>query len=306
MAAHAQKRRLEEDAPKSKQKVRVKKQVEYHSSSEDDCKNEDAALDMSKAQTPSAGVKSGPKPILKQSRSGPKRLTMESHEDEAEDADTHDTTLSELALNTALNTAVPEDEDASEEMTDDEPAIEGSEPDSASESEKSTNSSNAMRAKKKRNDPDAFATSISKILETKLSSSKRQDPVLSRSKSAAEAQRSLADTKIDEKARQQIRAEKKQSLENGRIRDVLGLQNPGVDTGAVQEKEKRLKKVAQRGVVKLFNAVRAAQAKAEEAERNAKMEGVVGSRQREEKVNELSKQGFLDLISRGGKANLTA
>lgn len=35
--------------------------------------------------------------------------------------------------------------------------------------------------------------------------------------------------------------------------------------------------------------------------KQAKSEGVVGMRQREERVNEMSKQGFLDLISSGGK-----
>ncbi|KAI7709467.1 hypothetical protein KC353_g10333, partial [Hortaea werneckii] len=78
-------------------------------------------------------------------------------------------------------------------------------------------------------------------------------------------------------------------------------ESESVDTGAVLEDEKRLKKTAQRGVVKLFNAVRAAQVKAEEAMKQAKSEGVVGMRQREERVNEMSKQGFLDLISSGGK-----
>ena len=81
----------------------------------------------------------------------------------------------------------------------------------------------------------------------------------------------------------------------------MGLETEGVDTGKVLEEEKKLKKTAQRGVVRLFNAVRAAQVKAEEAARSARSEGVVGMQKREERVNEMSKQGFLDLISSGGK-----
>jgi len=66
------------------------------------------------------------------------------------------------------------------------------------------------------------------------------------------------------------------------------------------ELEKRLRKTAQRGVVKLFNAVRAAQVKGEEAAREARAKGLVGQGRREEKVNEMSKKGFLDLIAGGG------
>ena len=73
-------------------------------------------------------------------------------------------------------------------------------------------------------------------------------------------------------------------------------------SGAILEEEKRLKKTAQRGVIKLFNAVRAAQVKAEQGERQQKEQNVVGMQKREERVNELSKEGFLDLLSRGGKS----
>ncbi|TKA64392.1 hypothetical protein B0A55_10376 [Friedmanniomyces simplex] len=165
----------------------------------------------------------------------------------------------------------------------------------------SVTSSEALRTKKKRNDPSAFATSISKILDTKLTTTKRSDPVLSRSKSAADANKTLADNKLEARARAQIRAERKAALDKGRVKDILALETEGVDTGSVLEEEKRLKKTAQRGVVKLFNAVRAAQVKGEEAMREAKREGVVGMTRREERVNEMSKQGFLDLISSGGK-----
>jgi hypothetical protein len=41
---------------------------------------------------------------------------------------------------------------------------------------------------------------------------------------------------------------------------------------------------------------------AEEGARQAREEGVVGRQQREERVNEMSKEGFLELISKGGKS----
>ncbi|KAK0291948.1 pre-60S ribosomal particles component [Friedmanniomyces endolithicus] len=165
----------------------------------------------------------------------------------------------------------------------------------------SATSSSVPRAQKKRNDPSAFATSITKILDTKLTTTKRVDPVLSRSKSASDANKTLADNKLEARARAQIRAERKAALDRGRVKDVLALETEGVETGGVLEEEKRLKKTAQRGVVKLFNAVRAAQVKGEQAMRDAKREGVVGMERRDERVSEMSKQGFLDLISAGGK-----
>ncbi|KAJ5665282.1 uncharacterized protein N7477_007730 [Penicillium maclennaniae] len=147
----------------------------------------------------------------------------------------------------------------------------------------------------KRNDPAAFSTSISKILSTKLPSSARADPVLSRSKYAAQLSSEHAEQKLDNAARAKMRAEKKEELDRGRVRDVLGIES-GL-AGDVAEDEKRLRKMAQRGVVKLFNAVRAAQVRGEEAAKGERQKGTVGLGEREKAVNEVSKQGFLELIN---------
>lgn len=63
--------------------------------------------------------------------------------------------------------------------------------------------------------------------------------------------------------------------------------------------ERRLRKTAHRGVIMLFRAVREAQERATQAEEVVKKEGIIGSH-RQEKVNEMSKQGFLDLIAGAG------
>lgn len=176
------------------------------------------------------------------------------------------------------------------------------------------------RHKSKRNDPAAFATSLSKILSTKLSTSRRADPVLARSAEAQEASRKIVDSALETKARRRMREAKRLAMEKGRVRDVLiagsgTTKQLNIITGEVEEvkdekkkettqeilgTERRLRKVAQRGVVKLFNAVRAAQVKASEAENRARNEGVVGVKRREEKVTEMSRKGFLDLIASGG------
>lgn len=178
--------------------------------------------------------------------------------------------------------------------------LEASDPEEASDLE--GESSAAPHAKRKRNDPAAFATSISKILSSKLTTTKRTDPVLARSASATAASSALLDARLASKARSKLREEKKAALDRGRVKDVLGVDTTETSSAAaVGAVEKRLKKTAQRGVIKLFNAVRAAQVKAEEAAREARKEGVVGMQKREERVVEMSKQGFLDMIASGGK-----
>ncbi|KAL4722737.1 pre-60S ribosomal particles component [Fusarium chlamydosporum] len=194
----------------------------------------------------------------------------------------------------------PEAESDEEEDEDDD---EGSDDD---EDEDMDGESTNKRKKSKRNDPNAFATSLSKILSTKLSTSKRSDPVLARSAAAHEASKAAVDNALESKARKQLREQKKRAFEKGRVKDVLVATTNATtgeletSTSEIMETERRLRKVAQRGVVKLFNAVRAAQVKAVEAEKGTRKEGVIGMKKREEKVNEMSKKGFLELIASGG------
>ena len=159
------------------------------------------------------------------------------------------------------------------------------------------------RVTSKRNDPEAFSKSMSKILSTKLSQSARKDPVLSRSRQAAEASSSLANERLEKKAKAKLRADKREEKDRGRVKDVLGLDSG--KAGELAEEEKRLRKIAQRGVVKLFNAVRAAQVRGEQAAKEQQKKGTVGITSREEKVKEMSKQGFLDLIT-GSMKNKSA
>ncbi|KAL6835174.1 Rrp15p domain-containing protein [Trichoderma camerunense] len=163
----------------------------------------------------------------------------------------------------------------------------------------------AAKTKSKRNDPTAFATSLSKILSTKLSASKRSDPVLSRSAAAHEASKVAVDIALEQKARRKLKEQKRVALEKGRIKDILVATvdesgEPEMTTSEMLAIEKTLRKTAQRGVIRMFNAVRASQVLAAEAERAVRKEGVIGHKTREEKVNEMSKKGFLDLIASGG------
>jgi hypothetical protein len=180
-----------------------------------------------------------------------------------------------------------------------------SEPDSEPESDAPTD---ASRKRPKRDDPSAFATSLSKILHSKLSTAKRADPLLARSKVASTARREVVDARVEAKARHKLRDERRALFERGRVRDVLGVAGAGgagraggiASAAEITERERQLKKIAQRGVVKLFNAVRAAQVQGEQAAADAKKAGIISAKDREARVNEMSKQGFLDLIAAGG------
>ncbi|KAF2140117.1 uncharacterized protein K452DRAFT_299516 [Aplosporella prunicola CBS 121167] len=275
----ALKRRRTEQNLKNKKTKRVRRQTNYHSSSEDESADEHDApvAEVKPAQQPK--LKSAIKakaPAKKQEQPEPE--TEESEEEEVEDDEFPEEDL---------------EADAASDEGLDESDAEGSDGDAAE--------SMTGRTKKKRNDPDMFATSMQKILGTKLTTSKRADPILSRSKTAEQASKELIDARLDAKARHKIRDEKKHLLDKGRVKDVMGLESSETSTAAIVEQEKRLKKTAQRGVVKLFNAVRAAQVKGEEAARQSKKTGVVGMGKREDKVTEMSKKGFLDLIAGGGK-----
>jgi len=232
-----------------------------------------------------------------------------SEEDEAPDTDFQAVNLQdsdEEGLDTAdlVGAESEEDdepapvEDLEEEVTD----ASNSDSELSGSDDDEENDNPNLTKKRKRNDPEAFATS-------KLSTSKRSDPVLSRSVNAIQVSKEITDLALEKKARHKLRSEKREALDKGRVKDVLGAstafdaangKGQGVSVQETMELEKKLRKTAQRGVVKLFNAVRAAQIKGEEAAKEARTKGLVGTGRREERVNEMSKKGFLDLIAGGG------
>lgn len=285
-------KRTAEHLHKAKKPKRFRKQKNYHSSSEDEDEDDvdDAGADFAPVNMDDSDaneeVEVPAAPVTKNKKSAPPSKKPE--DEDIEDAED----LDDEALDEDLADEIDLEDDS---MADDS---------EASEAESDANTRGPVKAKK-RNDPTAFATSMSKILSSKLSTSKRSDPVLSRSVDASTANRELTDSRLELKAKQKLRAERKAALERGRVTDVLGINTEGVSAAEIQEREKRLKKTAQRGVVKLFNAVRAAQVQADVAREQARKEGVVGMAQREERINEMSKKSFLDLIAKGGKKGAT-
>lgn len=328
MAGTTYKKRSRDDAPKSKTARPFKKQKQqqaYHSESEDDA--DDAQdfqavnlLDSDEEDIHNAQVDDG----------------ADSQSDSGSDGSASDKEVrAPPQKNKKAREAPPSDDESERDIEgeegggdndeysdlDDEPSSDEA---AGSGGEQEIGEDGAARTtkrnfKSKRNDPDAFANSMSKILNAKVSTKNRADPVLARDPSAQEAGRQAVDSKLESKARKMLREKKRLAMEKGRVRDVLVATNgtfsninpvtgqvmkdtDGETTGQVLETEKRLRKVAQRGVVQLFNAFRTAQAKAVEAERAAKKEGVLGVDRKKSKVTEMSKKGFLDLIASGGGA----
>ncbi|KAF2865704.1 Rrp15p-domain-containing protein [Massariosphaeria phaeospora] len=280
-----------------KQRKNIKRQRWYHSSSDE----EGGALDAPRRAAPVEPVapvpveiivKEDPKPVkplpkLKAKITAKKVIQpAPTAEDSASSEDGGDD-----ALPDAMDSELDEDEDDSD----------GDSSDASDGSEMSETSTNNPRKVRKRNDPEAFATSMSRILNTKLTTQKRAEPILSRSRDAQFTHKALADQKLTQKANRQLLAEKRAAMEKGRVKDVLGLENPEVTTAEITAKEKALRRTAQKGVIKLFNAVRAAQVKAEQAEKEAREAGILGMAKREDTVKEMSKQGFLEMITGGQK-----
>ncbi|KAI9462476.1 Rrp15p-domain-containing protein [Lactarius psammicola] len=117
------------------------------------------------------------------------------------------------------------------------------------------------------------------------------------------------DEKLELKARKLLKGEKKSKEEVGRIKDVIG--------GWGGESERTLRKVAQRGVVKLFNAIQQSQASASVAEKELKSTRGSGkptlpapsfdkkSKTKNKDILPLDKDNFMEMIRSGGVVSKT-
>jgi hypothetical protein len=269
-ASQSRKRKVEElrRGKSGRPKKRVRKQTEYHSSSDE--------------LEPTSEGGFVPVNLL--------------------DSDEEGVVLRDPSNEKALKT--PDSESEASGMSDEQESVDSQSSENGVYSGLDFSSANRTQRKPstKRNDPEAFSTSITKILSTKLSQNARKDPVLSRSREAVQASNDIANERLEKRAKAKLRADRKEDLERGRVEDVLGLTTG--NAGQTAEEEKRLRRIAQKGVVKLFNAVRAAQVKGKEAAEEARKQGTVGSANREQKTNEAVTKGFLEFIT--GKKNGTS
>ncbi|RUS20655.1 Rrp15p-domain-containing protein [Endogone sp. FLAS-F59071] len=136
--------------------------------------------------------------------------------------------------------------DIDDDFSDDEVASEEDEEDGMQGLER------PLKKKLKREDPESFANAMSKILGSHLKAHDKAQPILVRSKGV---ERKIEEEKLEYKARKELTAEKRRLAAKDRV----------VPDGSTIEYEKKLRKVATRGVVKLFNAIRTQQKITEEA-----------------------------------------
>lgn len=136
-----------------------------------------------------------------------------------------------------------------------------------------------------------FADGIAEILNAPAGAENDDEtPVLSLSKKSRKV---LHQDKEARKANKLRRLRRRERLREENVGRIARMSEYGADIiPEVLQRERNLRRIAQRGVVQLFNAVRSTQVKTKQTAQT-----VTGGRMvREQKMNELSKTSFLDLI----------
>lgn len=198
---------------------------------------------------------------------------------------------------TSSSEEASESEASAESDLDDESDVANISSDDDDEDEDDSESEDDFPTKRQKrkagDDAGAFASAFNAIVGSKLKAHNRKDPILARNKST---QKKLESDKLDAKARRLILKEKKATQDRHRNKNLLdNSEEPGKLREAL-EQEKKLRKTAQKGVVKLFNAILATQTQAALGE--AEAEG--SNKKKEAHVTEVSKNTFLDLVKAAG------
>ncbi|KAI8810939.1 Rrp15p-domain-containing protein [Cladochytrium replicatum] len=173
-----------------------------------------------------------------------------------------------------------EDDEMESEEDDEADFTAGSEEDSDDEKPDTDGAADEGEAEKKGTDGakgkgmSRMASTISKLLSQDLGQTSKEKPILSKRKSIT---RQIENAALEKKARKALADEKKEKQDKDRV-------VPDVTT---MDYEKRLRKIATRGVVQLFNAIRMAQKSAEEVKATATSM---------EAVKEVTKGTFLTML----------
>ncbi|PHZ14100.1 Rrp15p-domain-containing protein [Rhizopus microsporus ATCC 52813] len=193
----------------------------------------------------------------------------------------------EEEMDTASETGSSDEEDL--EM--DEADIEDSSDEEEEEEEDEFDEAELKKASKKtkKYSAEAFSDAMTKILASSLTGADKKQPILARSKGV---ERKIEDEKLDYKAQKILSVQKKAAKEKGRV----------IPDYTSFEYEKRLRKVATRGVVKLFNAIRTQQKVTEVAVQSVTNKSkTLSAVEKAKDVATMSKSSFLDLLKTGKK-----
>ncbi|CAE6416869.1 hypothetical protein BN14_00246 [Rhizoctonia solani AG-1 IB] len=164
--------------------------------------------------------------------------------------------------------AEPQDnEDSSNQSSDDSDEDAGGNSSTDTETEiyraQNSKSKKTLKRKHRATSPTAFGGTLEALLATSVPNNTQPGAPLALKPSLA---RKKNDEKLELKAKRVLESERKEREEKGRVKDVIG--------GWDNQNERSLRKVAQRGVVHLFNAIQQAQsASAATLEENKKLRG---------------------------------
>lgn len=139
-----------------------------------------------------------------------------------------------------------------------------------------------------------FSAAVNAILSSHLKAYDRKDPIMARNKKVLKQSES---EKLEYKAKKALLAEKK-LLGKARKTDIIPIasgEDRSENIRKVLEKETALRKIAQKGAVKLFNAILATQVKTEK-EVSENLSGIKNKEEKKELITEVSKEKFLDLV----------
>lgn len=205
--------------------------------------------------------------------------------------------LDDLEEDDEVDVEVDDEADVENVSSDEESGEEqgvGSDEDSDSDDE----GEDVPKLKKKKNLDDgseSFANAFSAIVGSRLKAYNRKDPILAKNKTTL---KKLESDKLEAKAKRLLLSEKKQLYDTHRVTNLLPSAEEPEKVALLIRGERHLKKIAQKGVVRLFNAVLSTQVRTIEEVGREK----VGQTKKEELMNEISKEKFLDLVQAAGQS----
>ncbi|AJV91351.1 Rrp15p [Saccharomyces cerevisiae YJM1460] len=190
-----------------------------------------------------------------------------------------------------------EDDDEEEEDDDDDEEEEEEDDDDDDEEEEDDDFPRKKKSKNSKHDDGStgFSAAVNAILSSHLKAYDRKDPIMARNKKVLKQSES---EKLEYKAKKALLAEKKKLLGKARKTDIIPIasgEDRSENIRKVLEKETALRKIAQKGAVKLFNAILATQVKTEK-EVSENLSGIKNKEEKKELITEVSKEKFLDLV----------
>lgn len=223
--------------------------------------------------------------------SGNQELSNEPEKDTIMEGDEAEEEEQNSSSDESSKTIDNEQSDAEEEDDDEE------DDDDDEEEEEDDDFPRKKKSKNSKHDDGStgFSAAVNAILSSHLKAYDRKDPIMARNKKVLKQSES---EKLEYKAKKALLAEKKKLLGKARKTDIIPIasgEDRSENIRKVLEKETALRKIAQKGAVKLFNAILATQVKTEK-EVSENLSGIKNKEEKKELITEVSKEKFLDLV----------